>query len=160
VIDRAAHLDAVRDQVIADAQQVLLGLGVECEVVDAGREAEPLVDACVEVLRVAAHVLAAHEPHELAVADVEEEVLEPAVVADLDEICADQREAEHVLVERARGLHVLRAEIDVVQSTGLEQRRIPLEVGPHCQVGSYLDYGVHGKRKRRTHRDRPCCQNR
>ena len=70
------------------------------------------------------------KPMQLAVADVEEEVLQPAVVADLDEIGADQREAEHVLVERARRLHVLRAEIDVVQAAGLEHVGSPWKSGP------------------------------
>jgi len=53
-----------------------------------------------------------------------------AVVADLDEIGADPREPEHVLVEGARRLHVLGPEIDVVQAAGLEHVGSPWRAGP------------------------------
>ena len=87
--------------------------------INTGHQAKPFVDAGIEILRIPLDVFAAHEAQQLAVADVEEEVLHDAALAELDEVRANQRKAEYVLVERARGFHILGAEVDVVEAKSL-----------------------------------------
>jgi hypothetical protein len=76
-------------------------------------QTETCVDPGVEVAGDALHPARPHEGDQLAVAGVEEDVLDLAALGDLEHVAADSAESECVLVEVESRRHVARGEPEV-----------------------------------------------